>query len=271
MLGDFLEEATVLIVGKPGEQLAKLLHSKTHVNEFNIAKKLDLTINQTRNLLYRVSDQGIVSYVRKKDKKKGWYTYFWKIEIIKALEFLRAHYIKRLEQIQNQVNSRETKQFYVCDRCNREFNEQTALAYDFTCDECGDVFALKDNTRLVKELKKHLEKYTEILNELDVEIEKEKEKEEKLKQKEIEVKKKEAAAKRAAKRKATTKTTKKKTVKKVVKKKTTKKKTSKKLLKKKVAKKKTAKKIVKKKVVKKKVAKKTVKKKTVKKKVMRNK
>ena len=89
MLRKFLTDVILSIVGKPGEGLVELLYSKKHVNEFIIAKKLDFTINQTRNLLYKISDQGLVSSIRKKDKKKGWYTYFWKIEVLKSLEFLR--------------------------------------------------------------------------------------------------------------------------------------------------------------------------------------
>ena len=85
MLDKFLKEAMSILVGKQGEELVNLLDTKKYVNEFLIAKKLDITINQTRNILYKLSDSGLVSSTRKKDKKKGWYTYFWKIEILKSL------------------------------------------------------------------------------------------------------------------------------------------------------------------------------------------
>ena len=90
MLDRLLRDVVSLIIGKPMKTIADLLHSRKHVNEFTIAKKLDITINQTRNILYKLSDQALVSSIRKKDKKKGWYTYFWKIENLKALEFLRG-------------------------------------------------------------------------------------------------------------------------------------------------------------------------------------
>ena len=87
MLDKFLKDVVSIIVGKYAEPIVDLLNSKKHVNEFIIAKKLDITINQTKNILYKLSDHGLVSSIRKKDKKKGWYTYFWKIEIIKAQAF----------------------------------------------------------------------------------------------------------------------------------------------------------------------------------------
>ena len=162
MLKKFLKKVMVIVAGKQAEELADLLDSKKHVNEFVIAKKLDITINQTRNILYKISNYGLVSFIRKKDKRKGWYTYFWKIEILKSLEFLRGILIKRIDQISHQVKSRETKRFYVCERCNIEFNEENALLHNFTCNECGGIFTMKDNTKVLKELNKEKEKIEKI-------------------------------------------------------------------------------------------------------------
>lgn len=167
MINNFLKEVIARIVGKQFEELAILLSKGDYVNEFIISKKLDITINQTRNLLYKLSDYGLISSTRKKDKKKGWYTYFWKLEIMKALEFLKSNLIKSLEEINQQIKSRETKQFYICERCKIEVNEETALNYDFACKECGDIFKLKDNTKLIKELSKNKDKLNETLKELE--------------------------------------------------------------------------------------------------------
>jgi len=179
MLKKFLEEIIVLIVGKQAEPIVGLLDGKKYVNEFIIAKKLNLTINQTRNILYKISDHGLVSFIRKKDKRKGWYTYFWKIEIMKCLEFLKANLTKKMDQINHQIKSRETKEFYVCDRCHIEFNEETALIHNFTCPECGNILSRKDNTSAINEYNKELEKLKKELKLVDEELNKEKEKLEK--------------------------------------------------------------------------------------------
>ena len=200
MLEKFLKEIIVIVVGKQAEEIADLLNNKKHVNEFIIAKKLDLTINQTRNILYKISDHGLVSFIRKKDKKKGWYTYFWKIEILKSLEFLKNILIKRIEQINYQIKSREAKRFYSCERCNIEFNEENALLHDFTCDECGDIFSVKDNTKILKEFNRNFDKLKKELELVNIEIEKEKEKLEKIKLKEFKKEEKIAAEKKAEKK-----------------------------------------------------------------------
>ena len=261
MLNDFLKEVVVYTAGKPAEDIAVLLNTKKHVSEFIIAKKIDLTINQTRNILYKISDHGLVSSIRKKDKKKGLYTYFWKIEILKSLEFLKQVLLKQIEQVNTQVKSRETNQFYVCERCNIELTGEKALLCNFTCNECGDVFTIKDNSKLLRELKKNLNKCENKLALVKKEIEKEQEKIDKEKAKEAKkmekekaIAKKLAQEERAMKKKATTK---KITKKKVIKKKPAKKKVRKKTVKKKaIKKKKVVKKKVTKKVIKKKIAKK---------------
>ena len=252
MLKKFLKDMFVLLAGKQAEEIVDLLDASKYINEFLIAKKLNLTINQTRNILYKISNHGLVSSIRKKDKRKGWYTYFWKIEILKSLEFMRNDIIKKIEQFENQVRSREIKQFYICERCNIEMNEENSLIHNFTCNECGSIFNLKDNTKFIKEMKKNLEKLRKDLEFVEEEIKKESEKINKKKIKEV--KKEEQLKKQKLENKRILRAALKKKLKgtskpdKIKKQKVTKKKVAKK----KVVKKSARKKIVKKKLLKKK-------------------
>jgi len=176
MIDTFLKEIIDYSAGKLAENITIILSTKKYVNEFLIAKKIGLTINQTRNILYKLSDSGLVSSIRKKDKKKGWFTYFWKIEALKSLEFLSQVLLKQIEQINYQINSRESKQFYICERCNLELAEEKALLCNFICNECGEVFKIKDNSKLLRDFKRNLEKIKNKLSLINKEIEKEKEK-----------------------------------------------------------------------------------------------
>jgi len=131
---------------------------------------------------------------------------------LKSLEFLKQILLKRMDQVNNQIRSRETKQFYVCERCNIELTEENALLWDFACNECGDIFKTKDNSKLLRELKKNLDKFEIKLGAVDKDLDKEQEKVDKQKSKEIakvmkekSEKRKEAARKRAATRKKTAK------------------------------------------------------------------
>ena len=212
----FLKEAMTLIIGKQGEDMVNILDSKKYVNEFLIAKKLDLTINQTRNILYKLLDFGLISSIRKKDKKKGWYTYFWKIETLKAMEFLKDTFSKKIEQLQNNIKSRESKQFYSCERCYIEYTGENSLLNNFTCPECGSLLVLKDNTKIIEDLKKEMDKLKKQREILEQDISEEKEKLNKVKQKGLkkeEELKKEEKKQRAIKRKRENEKNKKETLK----------------------------------------------------------
>ena len=185
MLKDLLKEVISLVAGKQAEDIINILDTQKYINEFVIAKKLSLTINQARNILYKISDHGLVSSIRKKDKRKGWYTYFWRIEILKSLEFLKENLLKKIENTEHQIRSREMKRFYVCPRCHIELSEENALINNFTCNECGSILVLKDNTKLIRDLRKNKERLERDLRVVGEEISKEKEKEGKRKAKEI--------------------------------------------------------------------------------------
>lgn len=198
---ELLDKVLMETFGKTAVKIGDLLYGKKNVNEFIIAKKLDLTINQTRNLLYKLVESGLVFSMRKKDKKKGWYTYFWTLDVAKSLEFLKNILDKKSKEISNQIQSRETRRFYYCENCKIEYNEENALLKDFICSECGRVLILKDNTKFIEEKRKELNEIVKELSFVNEELSKEKEiigkKRESKEKREKKKKEKERAAKRA--------------------------------------------------------------------------
>ena len=158
--------------GSGSEKLVDLLYNKQNVNEFLIAKKLNLTINQTRNMLYKLGDEGLVEFVRKKDKKKGgWYTYFWTLKIKKSLEKYKEELSKGLEKINNEIKTRESQRFYYSPSINVEYTEEEAMLNDFICPETGEVLHIKETESLTKQLKVEAEKIQQIISQINKEIE----------------------------------------------------------------------------------------------------
>jgi transcription factor E len=161
------------VAGKNAINIVDLLADKKNVNEFLIAKKLNMTINQTRNILYKLSEEHLVSFTRKKDKRKGWYTYFWTINTGRMFEFLKKMVMQEKAQLQSQLHSRETKRFYVCKNCHIEVGEETALLNDFTCIECGEVYELNADETIKKELGNKIRQFGKDLDFIEQEIKKE--------------------------------------------------------------------------------------------------
>ena len=149
LLQNLVEELAGVDTGR----IVDILFNKKDVNEFLIAKKMELTINQVRNILYKLSADGLVTFIRKKDKRKGWYIYYWTLKTEKCLVKLEQSLIKKITDLKALLQSRETKRFYICKTCDIEVSEETALEHGFSCEECADVYELQDNSQSIRETK----------------------------------------------------------------------------------------------------------------------
>lgn len=167
---NLLKKVVENTAGITAVKIVDLLYGKKDVNEFLIAKKLSLTINQTRNLLYRLSHLGILNSIRKKDKRKGWYIYFWTFNVLKSLEVLEQTLNNEIQQLQNQLEIKKNTRFYKCAICGREATEESALLTNFTCSECGEIYSLADNAPIIEETRKQIEKLQKELNHIKNEI-----------------------------------------------------------------------------------------------------
>ncbi|MEK6888531.1 MAG: hypothetical protein AABW80_00300 [Nanoarchaeota archaeon] len=154
-----LKQIVASISGTASIGLVDLLYGKKNVNEFLIAKKLNMTINQTRNILYKLADEGLVSFVRKKDSKKGgWYTYFWTLNSGKSLARFNGKLSEELQKLKSHLENRRAGRFYYSPSADLEYTEEQALINDYTCPETGEVLVLKDTNSEVKELEKQVVK-----------------------------------------------------------------------------------------------------------------
>lgn len=151
ILFNLLKEAIRKVAGKTAEPLVNVLFNKKNINEFKIASELKLTINQTRNILYRISNFNLLIYTRKKDEKKGWYTYFWTLNVQKALEVLLKLKEQEVATFENILKNRLTKNFYTCQNDGIEMSEETAMHHNFFCPECGELLQLVSEEKKTKE------------------------------------------------------------------------------------------------------------------------
>ena len=152
-----LREIIIKIGGKGSEALVPILISKSNLDEFKLAEKAKMTINQLRNVLYKLHANDLVSFTRKKDKKKGWYIYFWTLNKPKALKYLLEHYGNERKQLENFIEVRQKKNYFICSNCHIELNEESALEQNFECVECGELLVLKDDRADIKKISKDLE------------------------------------------------------------------------------------------------------------------
>jgi transcription factor E len=198
----FLKSIVEHLTNKQSVTIVDLLVGKKDVNEFIIAKKLGLTINQTRNILYKLSDFGLVSFTRKKDKRKGWYIYFWTLNIANSLNLLEKKLTDELLQLEAQLRSRQEKRYYICKTCNIEVTEEASLLNDFTCSECEQVYTLSNNQEVINKLENEIARLKKEIRIISGERKIEEEKVEKKKIRKFQRAKRKAQSERKNKRKA---------------------------------------------------------------------
>jgi len=176
LLHNLVEELAGVDTGR----IVEILFGKKDVNEFLIAKKMELTINQVRNILYKLSADNLVSFIRKKDKRKGWYIYYWTLNTEKCLVKLEGSLVAKIDELNGILRNRETKRFYVCKPCGIEVGEEKALEHGFSCEECAEVYELSDNSGPMREAKARIARVERNLKliggELEIIREKEKKK-----------------------------------------------------------------------------------------------
>lgn len=199
-----LKDVVASIASPAAVGLVDLLYGKKNVNEFLIAKKLNLNINQTRNILYKLVDEGLVSFIRKKDRKNGgWYTYYWTLDSSKSLANLRNTIMKDIAHVEQKLSERKNQRFYYCPNCDLEMDEENALLNNFTCTECGEVLTLRDNAPLAQQFEAHIAKRRQQLAGVDAQLDTLNAKHSALRQRAMKAEAKRKKEQRAAKRKAT--------------------------------------------------------------------
>lgn len=151
-----VEDVVTAVAGEDVLPLVKLLKNKKNVSEFKLAETLELEINVTRNMLYRLYHSNLVSFIRRKDKKKGWYIYYWTFKI-KQIKYLAMSLKKdRLERLQDRLAREKGSSFFVCpDTCMRLDFEQ-AVGFEFKCPECDMLMQQESNEDKIKQLEKEI-------------------------------------------------------------------------------------------------------------------
>lgn len=151
-----IEEVVAQVAGSDVVPLVKILKNKKNVSEFKLADDMKQEVNATRNMLYRLYNSNLVSFIRKKDKKKGWYIYYWTFDANHINYLVKVLGKKRLEQIKERLKREEEGQFYMCpNKCMRLDFDQAAN-FQFKCPECGQLVNHEDNSALKESLRKEV-------------------------------------------------------------------------------------------------------------------
>ena len=156
------------IAGDEGVSLVEYIRGKENVSEFKIADKLKSTVNEIRSVLYKLQENNLVIFTRKKDKKKGWYIYFWTFVDSKADALALRNKRERLDILKMQLNKEEGNLMFSCPRKCIRCNFENGMELQFKCPECESVLTQEDNTKRVLLLKKEFNELEQQITALSV-------------------------------------------------------------------------------------------------------
>ena len=153
-----IEDVVSKVAGEDVVRLIKALKNKKNVSEFTLADSIKKEINLTRNMLYRLYDSSLVSFIRKKDKKKGWYIYYWTFNTDRIKYLAKQIKKQRLEQLKERLEREKSSSFFTCKNQCIRLNFEQATDFEFKCPECGELLDQVDNTQKKAELEKEINK-----------------------------------------------------------------------------------------------------------------
>ncbi|MEM4264010.1 MAG: transcription factor [Candidatus Woesearchaeota archaeon] len=153
-----IEDIASKVAGEDVIKLIKTLKNKKNVSEFKLAEALKTEINLTRNMLYRLYDANLVSFIRKKDKAKGWYIYYWTFNKDRIQYIAKQLKNQRLDQLKERLAKEKSSNFFTCKNTCIRLNFEQATDFEFKCPECGELLEQIDNTKKILEIEKEIKK-----------------------------------------------------------------------------------------------------------------
>lgn len=160
---NLVQDVVSEVAGEDVISLVKVLKNKKNVSEFRLADAIKQEVNTTRNMLYRLYDANLVSFIRKKDKKKGWYIYYWTFNLKRVKHLASELKRKKLDALKERVHREKTGQFYACSAGCIRLDFEQAMNFEFKCPECGKLIDLQDNTERVNKIEAEIKKLKEEL------------------------------------------------------------------------------------------------------------
>jgi transcription initiation factor TFIIE subunit alpha len=156
---EILQKTAAEAVGEDAVELVEYLKGKENVSEFKIAKDLKEDIHRVRNILYRLNSMHLSTYIRKKDRQKGWYISYWTLNDRRFKEVYGQLQEKRLEQLKEKLKKEQEYRdgLYICPNLCTRMNFESAMELNFTCPECGRILNPQDNSRTIEHLRSMIE------------------------------------------------------------------------------------------------------------------
>ncbi|MFB5599406.1 MAG: transcription factor [Nitrososphaeraceae archaeon] len=152
--GESFVKISNLIGGEEYQRVAKALLSTQDATDEEIASATGMRINIIRKVLYDMFGKALITGIRVKDEKKGWFVYRWRAKSDQVDNFIDNQKKKILERLQKRLEYEESSEFYHCghNECQR-IKFDIAIESFFKCPTCKDNLSMVDNNEIKEALR----------------------------------------------------------------------------------------------------------------------
>src|SRR5216684_5544776 len=118
-----------------------------------IATQANVRLNTARKVLYKLYNHALVSCVRSRDEKTGWFIYHWKLQPDQLDAFVRSRKKKAVEQLRTRLEYEKGHSFFMCKGCLQvRVTFEDAMESAFRCSGCNGQLIGDDNSKTIQVL-----------------------------------------------------------------------------------------------------------------------
>src|SRR6187551_4014784 len=126
-----------LIGGEEYQKVAKALLNTEDATDEEIAGATGMRINVIRKVLYDMFGKALITGIRVKDEKKGWFVYRWRAKGDQVDNFIDNQKKKILDRLQKRLEYEESSEFYHCGNKDCPYVKfDSAVEVFFRCPLC---------------------------------------------------------------------------------------------------------------------------------------
>lgn len=146
------------IAGEKAVPIIEYLKNRKNVSEFIIADKVKLDMQTTRNILYTLNSYNVATYIRRKDRKKGWYISYWTFNRKRVKELNEKLRKDKIVKLNERLKKEEMNQgnFFICSQACARLDFEQATEFAFKCPECGKLLNQQDNTKTIENIREKI-------------------------------------------------------------------------------------------------------------------
>src|SRR3989338_3021569 len=96
--------------------IVEFLKDRKNISEFIIAEKTKMDMQTTRNILYTLNNYNVATYIRRKDRKKGWYISYWTFNRRRVKDLVDKLKREKIDKLKDQLKKEEKNKgnFFIC-------------------------------------------------------------------------------------------------------------------------------------------------------------